>query len=287
MNILTFDIEDWYNCDFISGDFDWDKHEVRIYDGVRRILDELDRRNLKGTFFCLGWLAENHPLIIKEIADRGHEIGCHSYQHELSHRFTPEEFIADTSKAKKLIEDIIGKPINIFRAPGFSITKNNTWALKALADMGFEYDCSMFPASHDYGGMPSYGDGVPKLIDLGDGRHIKEFPINIKRIGGKNIVFSGGGFFRLFPYWLIRHWANGCDYMMTYFHPRDFDTGQPVVPNLPLMRRFKSYVGIKGAFKKFQRLLDDMEFINIAKADKTIDWNNAITLRFNQLEAIH
>lgn len=283
MNILTFDIEEWYNCDFISGDFDWEKHEVRIYDGVHRILDELDKRNLKGTFFCLGWLAENHPLIIKEIVDRGHEIGCHSYQHELSHRFTPEEFIADTSKAKKLIEDVIGKPINIFRAPGFSITKNNTWALKALADMGFEYDCSMFPATHDYGGMPSYGDGVPKLIDLGDGRYIKEFPINIKKVGGKNIVFSGGGFFRLFPYWLIKYWAKGSNYMMTYFHPRDFDTGQPVVPGLPLMRRFKSYVGIKGAFKKFQHLLNDFSFVNVAEADKLLDWDRVHTLKLAEL----
>ena len=273
MNILTFDIEDWYNCDFISGDFDWGKHEVRIYDGVHRILDELDRRGLKGTFFCLGWLAENHPSIIKEIADRGHEVGCHSYQHELSHRFTLEEFIADTKKAKILIEKVIGKEIKIFRAPGFSITKNNTWALKALADMGFEYDCSMFPAEHDYGGMPSYGDGVPKLVDLGDGRFIKEFPINIQVVAGKNIVFSGGGFFRLFPYCLIKHWAKGCAYMMTYFHPRDFDTGQPVVPGLPLMRRFKSYVGIKGAFRKFQRLLDDFDFVNVEQADKTIEWD--------------
>lgn len=273
MNVLTFDIEDWYNCDFISGDFDWGKHEVRIYDGVHRILNELDRRGLKGTFFCLGWLAENHPSIIKEIADRGHEVGCHSYQHELSHRFTLEEFIADTKKAKTLIEQVIGKEVKIFRAPGFSITKNNICALKALADMGFEYDCSMFPAEHDYGGMPSYGDGVPKLIDLGDGRFIKEFPINIRVVAGKNIVFSGGGFFRLFPYCLIKYWAKGSDYMMTYFHPRDFDTGQPVVPGLPMMRRFKSYVGIKGAFRKFQRLLDDFEFVNVEQADKKIEWD--------------
>ena len=108
MNILTFDIEDWYNCDFISGDFEWDKYEVRIYEGVRRILNDLEIRNQKGTFFCLGWLAEKHPSIIREIADRGHEIGCHSYQHELSHRFTLEEFISDTSKAKALIESVIG-----------------------------------------------------------------------------------------------------------------------------------------------------------------------------------
>lgn len=283
MNILTFDIEDWYNCDFISGDFDWDKHEVRIYDSVRKILQELDRRNLKGTFFCLGWLAENHPTIIKEIADRGHQIGCHSYQHELSHRFTIEEFIKDTIKAKELIENAIGRKVNIFRAPGFSITKNNVWALKALVDMGFEYDCSIFPAPHDYGGMPSYGDGMPKRIDVGNGKYIKEFPINIKPIAGKNIVFSGGGFFRLFPYCLINHWAKDSSYMMTYFHPRDFDTGQPVMKNLPMVRKFKSYVGIKGAFSKFQKLLDNYDFVNVEEANKNIDWNSLPILSLKDL----
>ena len=92
MNILTFDIEDWYNCDFISGDFNWDKHEVRIYQGVDRILAELEKRNQKGTFFCLGWIAERHPDVIRSIQKQGHHIGCHSYQHELSFRFDEKTF---------------------------------------------------------------------------------------------------------------------------------------------------------------------------------------------------
>ena len=225
MNILTFDIEDWYNCDFISEDFDWDRHEVRIYQGVDRILEELDKRNLKGTFFCLGWIAERHPGVIRSIQKQGHHIGCHSYQHELSFRFNEKDFKRDTAMAKSLIEDLIGEEVNAFRAPGFSITKNNTWALRCLGELGFEYDCSMFPAPHDYGGMPSYGMGVPKRIDLGFGGFIKEFPINIQAICGKYIVFSGGGFFRLFPYWLIDYWAKDCTYMMTYFHPREFIYG--------------------------------------------------------------
>ena len=111
MNILTFDIEDWYNCDFFSNDFDWDKYEVRIYEGVDKILTELDKRDVKATFFCLGWLAENHPEVIRRIHLRGHHIGCHSYQHELSYRFDKEGFRKDTDKAKKLIENVIGVPI--------------------------------------------------------------------------------------------------------------------------------------------------------------------------------
>ncbi len=274
MNILTFDIEDWYNCDFISENFDWSGHEVRIYEGVDRILEELDKRRIKGTFFCLGWLAEHHPQVIRDIHDRGHQIGCHSYQHELATRFTRESFREDTLKAKKLIEDVTGSSVEVFRAPGFSMTERNPWAFEVLCELGFKYDCSVFPARHDYGGMPGYGKAEPAIIRSAGGE-IKEFPINIHRVAGKNIVFSGGGFFRFFPYPVIKSWAKRSDYMMTYFHPRDFDTGQPVVESLPAIRKFKSYVGIRGAFSKFRHLLDDFDVINVAEADKRIDWSKS------------
>lgn len=277
MNILTFDIEDWYNCDFISEDFNWDKYEVRIYDGVGRILDELAKRNLKGTFFCLGWLAEHHPSIIKRIADEGHQVGCHSYQHELVTRFTPQQFREDTYRAKSLIENVIGKEVDVFRAPGFSITENNPWALEVLVELGFKSDCSVFPAHHDYGGMPNYGKAEPALLKYGDAT-IKEFPINIHSLLGKELVFSGGGFFRLFPYSFIKSWGKEADYMMCYLHPRDFDKGQPMVKSLPLKRKFKSYVGIGGAFAKFQKLLSDFEFMNVGEAYSIIDWSKAKTI---------
>ncbi len=261
MNILSFDIEDWYNCDFITRDFNWDKYEVRIYHGIEQILVELEKRDLKGTFFCLGWVAEKHPNVIRQIQKQGHHIGCHSYQHELSFRFDREGFKQDTEKSKKLIEDITGQAINAFRAPGFSITEKNQWAFDVLSELGFEYDCSLFPAAHDYGGFESYGNAEPAILILPSGAVLKEFPINIQKVFGMNIVFSGGGFFRLFPYKLISYWAKRSPYMMTYFHTRDFDPEQPMVGALPLMRKFKSYVGLKHAFSKFQRMLDDFEFI--------------------------
>jgi polysaccharide deacetylase family protein (PEP-CTERM system associated) len=272
MNILTFDIEDWYNCDFITNDFNWGKYEVRIYEGVERILTELERRNLKGSFFCLGWIAENHSQIIKSIHKQGHHIGCHSYQHELSFRLDRKEFKNDTEKSKKLLEDLIGEPVNAFRAPGFSISENNKWAFEVLTELGFEYDCSIFPAQHDYGGYVGYGEAEPAILQLYNGSKLKEFPINTQSFCGMNLVFSGGGFFRLFPYILIKKWAKQTPYMMTYFHPRDFDPGQPVVKSLPFMRRFKSYVGLSKAFDKFQRFMDDFDFINLIEADRIINW---------------
>jgi len=280
MNILTFDIEDWYNCDFITTDFNWDKYEVRIYEGVERILQELENRNVKATFFCLGWIAEKHPDVIRWIHANGHHIGCHSYQHELAFRFDRDGFKQDTEKSKKLIEDLIGVPINAFRAPGFSISEQNVWALEVLSELGFEYDCSVFPARHDYGGFASYGKAEPAILKLSNGAQLKEFPINIQYLLGKDIVFSGGGFFRFFPYRLIRYWSKNSPYIMTYFHTRDFDPGQPIIDSLPMMRKFKSYVGLSTSFAKFQNFLGDFDFVSVKEANELIDWN---TMRIIQL----
>jgi polysaccharide deacetylase family protein (PEP-CTERM system associated) len=205
-------------------------------------------------------------------------VGCHSYQHELATRFTPSQFRNDTYKAKSLIESVIGKTVNVFRAPGFSITENNPWALDVLCELGFKYDCSVFPAHHDFGGMPNYGRGEPTILKYGESS-IKEFPINIQTFLGKKIVFSGGGFFRLFPYPIIKSWGKQSDYMMCYLHPRDFDKGQPMVKSLPLKRKFKSYIGINGAFRKFQKLLSDFDFVNVEKADSLIDWSKVKTIQ--------
>lgn len=282
MKILTFDIEDWYNCDFINQDFNWDKYEVRIYESVDRILNELAKHKLTATFFCLGWLAEKHPKVIRKIHAHGHKIGCHSYQHELSFRFDREGFKADTLKAKVLLEAVIGEPIYSFRAPGFSITEQNIWALEVIAELGFKYDCSLFPAAHDYGGFASYGAAEPAILKLPNGMLLKEFPMSVKNLYGKKIVFSGGGFFRLFPYALIKRWSQQSSYLMTYFHPRDFDPDQPMIDSLPFHRKFKSYVGLAKAFSKFQKLLKDFEFVGIEAADKKIDWMSTRTINLSE-----
>jgi polysaccharide deacetylase family protein (PEP-CTERM system associated) len=191
-----------------------------------------------------------------------------------------KEFWEDTDKAKKLIEDLIGEKVDAFRAPGFSITENNPYALEVLAELGFAYDCSLFPATHDYGGFKSYGMAEPAIIQLTNGMQLKEFPMNIHTMMGKVFAFSGGGFFRMFPYSIIKKWAKQTPYLMTYFHPRDFDPGQPMIKSLPVMRKFKSYVGLKHSFKKLQHLLDDFDFIDVREADRQMDWEKARIIRF-------
>lgn len=273
MNILTFDIEDWYCHDVESGNMDWGSKEVRIYEGVDRILASLDERNLKGTFFVLGWLAEHHPALIKKIAMNGHQIGCHTYQHELLTRFNRQQMYDDTRKAKSIIEDTIGKEITAFRAPAFSITKNNLFAFDVLGELGFTIDCSIFPTTRDFGGMPEYGASEPRIIEY-NGYRFKEFPINPTKILGREVVFSGGGYFRLFPYYIIKKLTNEQEYTMTYFHPSDFDPNQPDMPHLSIRQRIKNRIGLRTAYSKYLNYLNDFEFINIDQADRLIDWDS-------------
>lgn len=282
MNILTFDIEEWFHLldnDSTRSAEQWEGYEVRIYENVDRILRMLDATDTKATFFIIGWVARKYPDLVRQIAAK-YEIGSHTMNHQLVWQQRPEEFREDVSSSISLLEDITGRKVECFRAPGFSIRESEAWAFETLSDLGIKYDCSVFPAQHAHGGMSSFKEAVPSIIRYGD-HEIKEFPVSFKRMMGHNIIFSGGGYFRLFPYPLIRKWAKeNDDYLLTYIHPRDLDAGQPVVPGLSLPRRFKSYVGLGKAEQKLQRFLTDFQFTDIHNAAASVDWTNAPVILF-------
>lgn len=276
MNILTCDVEEWFHlldCDATRTENEWKNYEVRIYDNVERIFRVLEDTNTKATFFIIGWIAKTYPDLVKKIAEK-YQIGCHTMNHQLVWQQTPEEFKADVEEGVKMLEDITGKKVECFRAPGFSIRESEAWAFEILAELGIKYDCSVFPAAHAHGGMPSYPKAAPGIIEY-HGIQMKEFPVGFKTIVGKHIMFSGGGYFRLFPYSLIKTWTKASgDYLLSYIHPRDLDAGQPMIKSLPAARKFKSYVGLKGAEQKLRRWLTDFQFVDIATADKMLDWSS-------------
>lgn len=284
MNILTFDVEDWFHLldhDSTRHVEQWGSFESRIQASTDRVLDLLAARGQKATFFCLGWVADAHPAVIRRIDAAGHEIGSHTYSHQLITSQTREAFAVDFRRSVDRLQEVTGKKIRAFRAPGFSLTARNTWAFEVIAAAGIEVDCSVFPASHAHGGFESFGDARPVIIDHG-GVRLKEFPLNVSQVLGRRVVFSGGGYFRLFPYALIRKMMRDSGYVMTYFHPRDFDAGQPMLPDLPWRRRFRSYVGLAGAFQKLRTLLDDFQFVDLAEAERSVDWTRAPVMRIAQ-----
>jgi polysaccharide deacetylase family protein (PEP-CTERM system associated) len=274
MNILTFDIEEWFHLldfDATRTEAEWKNYEVRIHENVERIFRILEETDTKATFFIIGWIAKTYPELVRKIADK-YQIGCHTMNHQLVWQQTPEEFRADVETGVKMLEDITGKKVECFRAPGFSIRESEGWAYEILADLGIRYDCSVFPAAHAHGGMPSYPKPAPGIIEY-KGIQIKEFPVSFKTIAGKHIIFSGGGYFRLCPYPMVRRWSReASDYLMAYIHPRDLDAGQPMLEGLPATRKFKSYVGLKGAEKKLRKWLTEFEFGDVAAAERQVDW---------------
>jgi len=280
MNILSFDIEDWFHLldlDCTASEAQWGDFTPRIHGNVDRLIEVTQRHGHKATFFCLGWVAEKYPEIIRRIDAEGFEIASHSHTHQLAYQQTPAQFRQDIERSVHTLEDLIGKKVKSFRAPGFSIVPGMHWAFETLIELGIECDSSVFPAARGHGGFADFGTAQPAVIECGGGM-LKEFPISLGSILGKQFVFSGGGYFRLLPYWLIQRLTRKSDYLMTYFHPRDFDAEQPVL-EMPLHRRFKSYVGLKGAYAKLDRWLAENEFVDMAAADLATDWGSAPRVR--------
>jgi polysaccharide deacetylase family protein (PEP-CTERM system associated) len=274
MNILTFDIEDWFhilNNPHTKGPAEWAKFESRLEPNLDTILSMLSDNKYKSTFFIVGWIAEKYPKQIKRIVDAGHEIGTHTHLHQLVYEQSPKEFEEDLKKSIGVLEDISGNKVKYFRAPGFSITAETPWAFEILLNNGIEIDSSVFPASRSHGGFQQFRVAAPSIIEC-KGMQIKEFPINTHRVFGKDIIFSGGGYFRLLPYQNIKNFTEKSTYVMTYFHPRDFDSNQPMVPGLNLFRKFKSYYGLKKTECKLRNWLNDFDFIDIDQANNLIEW---------------
>ena len=258
MKFITFDIEDWFHIldhPETANPSSWDKFESRIDHGVGLILDLMDKHDLKGTFFCLGWIAEKHPHIIKRIDTAGHHIGTHSYYHQLAYEQTEDEYRRDLSDSIKILSDLTGKTIDAYRAPGFSIKESNLWAFDVMAEEGIKYDSSVFPANRAHGGLPQFTTDQPCKVITKKGYEIIELPMNTASLLGQKFVFSGGGYFRLLPEWYLKKLFRSQKYVMTYFHPRDFDAGQPMIPGLSRFRKFKSYYGIYQSTEKLNSLL--------------------------------
>ena len=274
MRILTFDIEDWYH--FLEhrstqSEQQWKDFEPRVRQNTANILTFLDKHHQKATFFIIGWIAKKNPAMVKEIADAGHEIGLHSYGHQLIWQQTPDEFRQDLLRNIGILEDQLGYKVDKYRAPGFSIKHSNTWAFDVMAETGIKTDASIFPALRAHGGMPSFPFNSPCMVQH-NGITIKEFPTNYISLAGIRTVLTGGGFFRFWPYSVIRHYTEISPYIMSYFHPRDFDPEQPVLGDFGPYRKFRAYYGLKNSQTKLERWISEYAFTDLRTADASMDW---------------
>lgn len=267
VNALTFDVEDYFHVSAFERNVSrkqWDTFPSRVEDNTRRLLDILAEFETKATFFVLGWVAERCGSLVKEIARQGHEIASHGYSHRLIYTQTRECFTEETAASKALLENLTGNRVLGYRAASFSITEKSLWALEILKNLGFSYDTSIFPVRHDRYGIPG-AYRFPHRVRFADQSTLTEFPISTAAVGRLLLPVSGGGYFRLFPYWWTRFFLsriNRAERMpfVFYLHPWEVDPQQPRFANAPLLSRIRHYTNLGACERRLRRLLTEFHF---------------------------
>ena len=265
-NALSIDVEEYFHGMEFGAAISADRCgnlPSRVEASMERVLALLSTYDVCATFFTVGTVAETHPHMIRQIDAGGHEVACHSYQHELVWRQGPEEFRSDVRRAKALLEDLTGKAVIGYRAPNYSITREQSWAYDILLEEGFCYDSSIYPIIHDRYGFPN-APRFPYEIRHNGHKKLIEFPIGTSRLLGLNLPIGGGGYFRLLPVGLTRRGIQRVNVreeqpVMFYFHPWELDPDQPRPP-MPWYHRFRHYVGIAKQEAKLSSLFQHTRF---------------------------
>jgi polysaccharide deacetylase family protein (PEP-CTERM system associated) len=259
-SVFSVDVEDWFHIlDIPSapGIAEWGDLPSRVEKNFCKLLDIFDEAKVQVTCFFLGWIAEKYPNLVRQAASRGHEVASHGYAHRLVFEQTREAFSEDIRRSRGLLEDIAGVPVVGYRAPGFSTTEQTPWFFDVLSEGGYQYDSSVFPAPRGHGGMR---ESRREPHRIGTNENLLEIPITVADFMGKPICFFGGGYLRIFPYWLIYRMskqvlAEGRP-VVFYIHPREIDPSHPRLP-MSRKRRFKSYVNLETTETKIRRILHD------------------------------
>ena len=264
-NALTFDVEEYFHAEAFARVLrpeEWPTLESRVTRSTERLLDILDRERVRATFFVLGWVAERHPGLVREIASLGHEIACHGYGHRMIQHLSRPDFERDVTRAKRALEDAVGRPVLGYRAPTFSVMRATLWSLDVLIEAGFRYDSSIFPVVHDRYGIPD-APRFPHRLKAPSGAEITEFPMSTVTLLGRRLPVAGGGYFRLFPYRVTRRAIARINSerqpAMVYLHPWEIDPDQPRIPVGPLTR-FRHLVNVGKTESRLRRLLAELSF---------------------------
>ena len=269
-NAFSIDVEDYFQVSALAPHFPrniWDAQACRVERNVDRLLALLADSGSQATFFTLGWVAERYPAMTKRIVAAGHELASHGYGHQRVSDLSPEEFLDDISRAKKILEDLGGQPVIGYRAPSFSIGEKNLWALDTLEQAGYLYSSSIYPIRHDHYGMP----GAPRFAFRPEGtKSLVELPATTIRFLNRNFPAAGGGYFRLLPYsvsrWSIGH-VNAKDQQpcIFYCHPWEIDPDQPRPTGMTAKTRFRHYVNLNRTEGRLRNLLKDFSWGRIDK----------------------
>jgi len=284
-NGLSVDVEDWFQVGAFENVIergDWDGIATRVESNIDRILDLFAEAGVSATFFTLGWIAKRHPHMIRRIADAGHEVASHGYDHARVFTFDRKGFADDIRLARDILQDCSGQRISGYRAPSFSIDARTPWAFEELAEQGYAYSSSVAPVAHDHYGWPE----APRFAfrPLASSNLI-EIPVTTAMMGNRRLAAGGGGFFRVLPYRFSR-WAIGqvnrreARPAVFYFHPWEIDPDQPRVPNAPMRSKLRHYTNLDKMAGKLRGLVHEfrwgrMDALAKGEAARAIDFHTS------------
>ena len=269
LNAMTVDVEDYFQVSAFEGvvnKSDWNSIGLRVGDNTHRLLDLFAENDVKSTFFTLGWVAQRCPDVIKRIVSEGHELASHGLAHQRATTMTEQELFNDIKQSKDILEDIGGVALKGYRAPSFSINDSNIWVYDILKELGFVYSSSTYPINHDLYGVPEW----PRFkYERENG--IIEIPIPTVRKSNNNVGIGGGGYFRLYPYWLSKRRIT--EYMKSesapysfYFHPWEIDAQQPRFEDAPWKSKARHYINLSRMEGKVEKLLKDFNWVSMCDA---------------------
>lgn len=263
---MQIDVEPWY-CNLPPTD--WNYYEDRVVKNTVQTLNILKEYNAKATFFILGYVAENHPILLERIQKEGHEIASHGYNHISIKKQSPSEFEKDLIKSIKILEMKSNKLLG-YRAPQFSIVKETSWAIDILKKNGLKYDSSIFPVKTHLYGVPdaprfTYHISSEKIeVDSPEEKFL-EVPLSTYNIPliGRNLPIAGGFYLRFFPYFFIKHSIRKINNMgkpaVCYIHPWELDPNQPKISQLP----WYHYYNLSHTENKLRKILEDFKFTSV------------------------
>jgi polysaccharide deacetylase family protein (PEP-CTERM system associated) len=267
--LMSIDVEDWFHTrNFLNliSKSEWDALPSRVEESTNLILDILAKHDAKGTFFVLGWVAKKKPALVKRIKAEGHEVASHGFGHDCIYDLKPDEFREDIRISTEILENLVGEKVIGYRAPNFSITD---WAIDILREFKFEYDSSWFPTiAHDrYGKLERYKVEDKPIFKLTEDFY--EVPMSTLKSFGKNIPWSGGGYFRLYPYSFFKYGIKGIlkqsDVYNFYIHPWEFDPQQPRIKELSKSNYFRQYNNLGKTESRFTDMVQRFKFQSIGE----------------------
>lgn len=266
---FTVDVEEYFQVSALEGVVsraDWERLPSRVEASTRRLAELLAARGARGTWFVLGWVAERHPDLVRELVAGGHEVASHGWDHRRVTEQEPAEFRESVRRSRAMLEDVTGQPVWGYRAPSYSIVPGREWALDILVEEGYRYDSSLYPVRRRGYGFPG-GARDTHVLDRPAGA-LTEVPPATVRLGRRNVPAGGGGWFRLLPYALTAAAFRDAERRGApatfYIHPWEIDPDQPRLP-VDRLTRVRHYGGLRRTARRLERLLATYRFQPIAE----------------------